>query len=168
MNPSAHRTTAVAPVERIVSVDHLRGPLRRRRYDTACSSGVYDMAVARTGPSDHEAFPPGSTQSQSSLRPTTTRPITQPVTASGCASTVTAPPRRLLGVQVLQSPSRDVAKRIEIVARLLTKRCFFGQVVVVPASKPRPALSEIIHQWVDCSMFSSFIEAVEGPRVCKA
>jgi len=32
-------------------------------------------------------------------------------------------------------------------ARLLTERCFSGQLVVVPASEPRPALSEIIHQW---------------------
>jgi len=40
-------------------------------------------------------------------------------------------------------PGRAQATR----ARLLTERCFSGQVIVVPASEPRPALSEIIHQW---------------------
>ena len=70
---------------------------------------------------------------------------------------------RLLGAQLFGHRHADVAKRIDIVARLLTERYFSGQVVVVPASEPRQALSEIIHQWVDCSMPSSFIEAVEGP-----
>ena len=40
-------------------------------------------------------------------------------------------------------PGRAQATR----ARLLTERCFSGQVVVVPASEPRPTLSEIFHQW---------------------
>ena len=40
-------------------------------------------------------------------------------------------------------PGRAQATR----ARLLTKRCFSGQVVVVPISQSRPALSDIVHQW---------------------
>ncbi len=32
-------------------------------------------------------------------------------------------------------------------ARLLTERCFSGRVTVVHVAEPRPALSEIIHQW---------------------
>jgi len=40
-------------------------------------------------------------------------------------------------------PGRAQATR----ARLLTERCFSGQVVVVPAPEPRPPLSQIIHEW---------------------
>jgi len=40
-------------------------------------------------------------------------------------------------------PGRAQATR----ARLLTERCFSGRVTVVPVAEPRPALSEIIHQW---------------------
>jgi hypothetical protein len=32
-------------------------------------------------------------------------------------------------------------------ARLLTERCFSGQIVTVPAAESRPPLSEIIHEW---------------------
>jgi hypothetical protein len=40
-------------------------------------------------------------------------------------------------------PGRGQATR----ARLLTERCFSGQVVVVPAVESRPSLSEVIHEW---------------------
>lgn len=40
-------------------------------------------------------------------------------------------------------PGRSQATR----ARLLTERCFPGQLVVVPIAESRPALSDIIHQW---------------------
>lgn len=40
-------------------------------------------------------------------------------------------------------PGRSQATR----ARLLTERCFSGRVTVVPTAGPRPALSDIIHQW---------------------
>jgi hypothetical protein len=40
-------------------------------------------------------------------------------------------------------PGRSQATR----ARLLTERCFSGQLVVVPIAESRPALSDIIHQW---------------------
>lgn len=40
-------------------------------------------------------------------------------------------------------PGRGQATR----ARLLTERCFSGQVVVVPAVESRPPLSEIVHEW---------------------
>jgi uncharacterized SAM-binding protein YcdF (DUF218 family) len=44
---------------------------------------------------------------------------------------------------VLIVPGRAQATR----ARLLMERCFSGQIVVVPASEPRPPVSEIIHEW---------------------
>ena len=40
-------------------------------------------------------------------------------------------------------PGRGQATR----ARLLTERCFSGQVTVVPTAGPRPPLSEIMHEW---------------------
>ena len=40
-------------------------------------------------------------------------------------------------------PGRGQATR----ARLLTERCFSGQLVVVPTAEPRPPLSEIFHEW---------------------
>ncbi len=40
-------------------------------------------------------------------------------------------------------PGRGQATR----ARLLTGRCFSGQLIVVPAAEPRPPLSQIIHEW---------------------
>lgn len=40
-------------------------------------------------------------------------------------------------------PGRTQATR----ARLLTERCFSGRVTVVPPAGPRPALSDIIHEW---------------------
>lgn len=40
-------------------------------------------------------------------------------------------------------PGRGQATR----ARLLTERCFSGQLVVVPAAEPWPPLSQIIHEW---------------------
>lgn len=40
-------------------------------------------------------------------------------------------------------PGRSQATR----ARLLTERCFSGRVTVVPLSGPRPAVSDILHQW---------------------
>ncbi len=44
---------------------------------------------------------------------------------------------------LLLVPGRGQATR----ARLLTERCFSGQLVVVPADEPRPPLSQIIHEW---------------------
>jgi hypothetical protein len=44
---------------------------------------------------------------------------------------------------VLIVPGRAQATR----ARLLMERCFAGQIVVVPASEPRPPVSQIIHEW---------------------
>lgn len=44
---------------------------------------------------------------------------------------------------LLLVPGRGQATR----ARLLTGRCFSGQLVVVPTNGPRPPLSEIIHEW---------------------
>jgi len=40
-------------------------------------------------------------------------------------------------------PGRTQATR----ARLLTERCFSGSVIVVPPAGPRPALSDVVHQW---------------------
>jgi hypothetical protein len=40
-------------------------------------------------------------------------------------------------------PGRAQATR----ARLLTERCFSGQLDVLPAAEPRPPLSEIVHEW---------------------
>jgi hypothetical protein len=44
---------------------------------------------------------------------------------------------------LLLVPGRGQATR----ARLLTGRCFSGQLVVVPAAEPRPPLSTILHEW---------------------
>jgi uncharacterized SAM-binding protein YcdF (DUF218 family) len=44
---------------------------------------------------------------------------------------------------LLLVPGRSQATR----ARLLTERCFSGQLDVVPADEPRPPLSQIIHEW---------------------
>lgn len=44
---------------------------------------------------------------------------------------------------LLLVPGRGQATR----ARLLTERCFPGNLVVVPADEPHPPLSEIIHEW---------------------
>jgi len=44
---------------------------------------------------------------------------------------------------ILLVPGRGQATR----ARLLTERCFSGQVTVVPTTGPRPPLSEIMHEW---------------------
>jgi len=44
---------------------------------------------------------------------------------------------------LLLVPGRAQATR----ARLLTARCFSGQLVVVPASESRPSASQIIHEW---------------------
>jgi hypothetical protein len=44
---------------------------------------------------------------------------------------------------LLLVPGRGQATR----ARLLTERCFSGQLVVVPANEPRPPLSQIMHEW---------------------
>jgi hypothetical protein len=40
-------------------------------------------------------------------------------------------------------PGRGQATR----ARLLTERCYSGQLVVIPAAEPRPPLSQIVHEW---------------------
>jgi hypothetical protein len=44
---------------------------------------------------------------------------------------------------LLLVPGRGQATR----ARLLTGRCYSGQMVVVPAHEPRPPLSQIVHEW---------------------
>jgi uncharacterized SAM-binding protein YcdF (DUF218 family) len=44
---------------------------------------------------------------------------------------------------LLLVPGRGQATR----ARLLTERCFSGQLVVVPADESRPPISQIIHEW---------------------
>jgi uncharacterized SAM-binding protein YcdF (DUF218 family) len=44
---------------------------------------------------------------------------------------------------LLLVPGRGQATR----ARLLTERCFPGNLVVVPADEPRPPLSQIVHEW---------------------
>lgn len=44
---------------------------------------------------------------------------------------------------LLLVPGRGQATR----ARLLTGRCFGGQLVVVPTAGPRPPLSEVVHEW---------------------
>ncbi len=44
---------------------------------------------------------------------------------------------------LLLVPGRGQATR----ARLLTERCFSGQLVVVPAHESRPPISQIIHEW---------------------
>jgi uncharacterized SAM-binding protein YcdF (DUF218 family) len=44
---------------------------------------------------------------------------------------------------LLLVPGRGQATR----ARLLTERCFPGDLVVVPADEPRPPLSQIVHEW---------------------
>ena len=44
---------------------------------------------------------------------------------------------------LLLVPGRGQATR----ARLLTERCFSGQLDVVPADEPRPPLSQILHEW---------------------
>jgi hypothetical protein len=44
---------------------------------------------------------------------------------------------------LLLVPGRGQAAR----ARLLTERCFSGQLVVVPAAESRPPLSQVLHEW---------------------
>ena len=53
---------------------------------------------------------------------------------------------------LLLVPGRGQATR----ARLLTERCFSGQLVVVPADESRPPISQIIHEWgglIDAEVF---------------
>jgi uncharacterized SAM-binding protein YcdF (DUF218 family) len=52
---------------------------------------------------------------------------------------------------LLLVPGRGQATR----ARLLTERCFPGNLVVVPADEPRPPLSQIVHEWG--GLFDSFV-----------
>lgn len=53
-------------------------------------------------------------------------------------------------------PGRGQATR----ARLLTERCFSGQVVDVPTAGSRPSLSEIVHEW------GGLFEALVVHRTC--
>ena len=53
-------------------------------------------------------------------------------------------------------PGRGQATR----ARIMTERCFSGQVVVVPPVESRPSLSEIIHEW------GGLFDAVVVQRTC--
>jgi hypothetical protein len=53
-------------------------------------------------------------------------------------------------------PGRGQATR----ARLLTERCFSGQLVVVPATESRPPLSQIVHEW------GGLLDAVLIDRSC--
>ena len=54
---------------------------------------------------------------------------------------------------ILIVPGRAQATR----ARLLTARCFSGQIIVVPTAEPRPPASVILHEWggvIDALLFS--------------
>ena len=53
-------------------------------------------------------------------------------------------------------PGRTQATR----ARVLMERCFSGSVTVVPPSGPRPALSDVVHQW------AGLLDAVFVHRSC--
>jgi pyruvate/2-oxoglutarate dehydrogenase complex dihydrolipoamide dehydrogenase (E3) component len=93
---------------------------------------VFDMVVSRTGLRDHEALAAGFDPVTVEFEADDHKAYYQSSHRIRMRFTGDRTTGRLLGVQLFGHRHADVAKRIDIVARLLTERYFSGQVVVVP------------------------------------
>ncbi len=121
------------------------------------------MVVSRTGLRDHEALAAGFDPVTVEFEADDHKAYYQSSHRIRMRFTGDRTTGRLLGVQLFGHRHADVAKRIDIVARLLTERYFSGQVVVVPPQNHAQLFPKsFISRWT-ARCPPSFIEAVEGP-----